>query len=130
MSEDQQTLVTDQHAARSEASVTAAIPAIGKMLMVGPRLQATVLKTYFDRQRQAIAFLSERTADGLKFADAVSSANTPTEVLSACSDFVQTGFRHFAEQSGEIGRQAVEALQTAQRDAANIAAATTPRHAA
>lgn len=126
MSEDQHAPASTQSDSTSETSVTQAMPEIGKLLVMGPRLQATMLKTVIDRQRQALALLNQRTADGLKLAEAISDASSPTDALEAWTAFVQTGFKHVAEHAGEIGRQTMEALQTAQREAA----ATSMRRAA
>ncbi|WP_404712632.1 phasin family protein [Sphingomonas sp. MMS24-J13] len=104
------------------SAFTRAAPDLAKMSLVGPHLQATVLKAVIGQQRETIDFLARRFDEELKFADAMSRANSAGDLYAACAGFYARAAAQYVDEARKIAeltsRNAVSAVQMPQPAAA------------
>jgi len=83
-------------------------PDLHKMLMIGPHVQAALLKAAIDQQKALFGFLQQRCDQDMKFAEKLGSASSIGEVVSAGLGFCQEAAVDYATQASraaEIGTQ-------------------------
>ncbi|MGE4432134.1 MAG: phasin family protein [Sphingobium sp.] len=98
----------------------APLPDTQKWLMIGPHLQATMLKAMIDQQREMFGFLQKRCDEDMKFAEEMGSATCIGDIMSAslgfCKDMA-TQYAAHASKAAEIGSQgAIEVAHDLQQE--------------
>jgi len=102
------------------------VPDFQKLLMVGPHMQAAMLKAAIDQQKALFGFLQQRCDQDMKFAQKIGSAASIGEVVSASLSFCQEAAVDYAAQASraaEISAQGtIEVAHDLEQERAEVLA--------
>lgn len=111
-----------------------ALPDMQKLMMMGPHMQAAMMKAMIDQQREMFGFLQKRCDEDMKFAEKIGSATCMTDIVTASLHFCKvmaTQYAAQASEAAEISSQGtIEVAHDLQRERAGILAAREQKAAA
>lgn len=102
----------------------AILPDTQKLMMIGPHMQAAMMKAMIDQQREMFGFLQKRCDEDMKFAEELGSATCMSDLMSASLRFCKNMAAQYADQASkaaDIGSQgAIEVAHDLQQERAEL----------